>query len=286
MTKRAIAVLLTAALTVTLPIFGALASDDPIATAVKAAETSLKARIGVAIYDTGSGRRWLHRADERFPMASTSKTLVCAALLNAGAEAADRQIEISEGDILEYAPVTKTMVGHQASGSDLCAATLRTSDNTAVNKVLEVLGGPQTITSFLRKIGDDTTRLDRNEPSLNEATPGDMRDTTTPRAMSDTLLKLVLGDVLDPGARAVLTEWLRGNEVGGPLLRAGLPKDWIVADRTGAGGFGTRGITAVLWPRGRAPVVAAIYITGTDASLIARNAAIASIGTALAKILR
>jgi beta-lactamase class A/beta-lactamase class A CARB-5 len=284
--KPATTVLLVAALTVALPIFRASAADDPIAVAVEAAENSLNARIGVAIHDTGSGRWWLHRANERFPMASTSKTLVCAALLDAGAQAVERQIEISEEDILEYAPVTKAMVGHQASGSDLCAATLRTSDNTAVNKVLEVLGGPHTITSFLRKIGDEATRLDRNEPGLNEATPGDLRDTTTPRAMSTTLQKLVLGDVLDPAARSVLAEWLRGNEVGGPLLRAGLPKDWVVADRTGAGGQGTRGVTAVLWPPGRAPVVAAIYITGTDASMVARNAAIASIGTALASVLR
>ena len=127
------------------------------------------------------------------------------------------------------------------------------------------------------------TRLDRNEPSLNEATPGDLRDTTTPQAMVQTLQSLVLGDALKTSDRDRLTDWLRHNEVGGPLLRAGVPESWNVADRTGAAGYGTRGVVAVMWPPERAPLVAAVYITETKASMEARNAAIAAIGKVIAQ---
>lgn len=196
-----------------------------------------------------------------------------------------QQVLIRKGDVQSYAPVLKHRVGQKFSASDLCAITLRTSDNTAVNAVLDVLGGPSSVTSFLRSMGDRTTRLDRNEPALNEGTPGDRRDTTTPDAMAETLRRLVLESVLDEASRMQLREWLIGNEVAGPLLRASVPTDWRVADRSGAGGFGTRGIAAVMWPPDRDPVVAAIYLTETEASLEERNAAIAAIGRAIANAL-
>jgi beta-lactamase class A len=137
--------------------------------------------------------------------------------------------------------------------------------------------------SFLRSVGDDVGRLDRWETDLNEARPGDPRDTTTPAAAAHTLRELVLGRALSPASREKLTEWLLGDRVGDALLRAGLPKDWKIADKTGAGGNGARGIVAVIWPPNRRPVTVAIHIAETAASMADRNAAIAEIGAALAR---
>lgn len=219
-------------------------------------------------------------------MASTSKALVCALLLKSGPAALTKKVKVLESDILEYAPVSKTLTGQYVTASDLCAATMRTSDNTAVNKILDTLGGPKAVTAFLRQIGNTSTRLDRNEPTLNEGRPGDVRDTTTPRAMAKTLQELIFGDTLNQQARSTLINWLKGNEVGGPLLRAGLPNDWQIADRTGAGGFGTRGVVAAVWPTERSPVVIVIYLTNTKASMDQRNAAIARIGREIAATLK
>ena len=257
------------------------AGDDAIINAARTAETALKARVGIAVLDTGSGQQWDYRADERFPMASTFKTLACAALLNGGPSKTNATVVIDEKDLQSYAPVTSKMVGQQASAADLCAITLRTSDNTASNKVIDVLGGPSAITAFVRSTGDDTTRLDRVEPDLNEGKPGDKRDTTTPRAMTQTMQRLLLGSALDPANQKQLTNWLIANEVGGPLLRAAIPTDWRIADRTGAGGFGTRGVVAMMWPPKKAPIVTAIYLTETAATMDQRNAAIADIGKAI-----
>lgn len=257
-------------------------SAGEVEQAIASAEATLRARVGVAILDTENGRRWEHRAGERFPMASTFKLLACAALLKSGPTLMNQRVLIRKGDIISHAPVTKAMVGQEVSAADLCAITLRTSDNTAANKIVALLGGPPAITAFLRGIGDHDTRLDRVEPALNESRPGDPRDTTTPSAMLATLETLALGSALGLAGRSQLLAWLDANETGSPLLRAGLPKDWKIGDRTGSGGFGTRGIVAILRPPGHRPILAVIYMTGTAARLPLRNAAIARIGTALA----
>jgi beta-lactamase class A len=266
----------------------AAVANDGIVEAARQAEARLGARVGLAVHDTGSGKRWRYKADERFPMASTFKVLACAALLarvDAGQEEISRRVPITKDDLVPHAPVTEGKVGSDMSLGELCEATMGVSDNPAANKILDAIGGPPAVTRFMRSLGDGTTRLDRRETALNEGAPGDPRDTTSPSAMAASLEKLALGDALSAPSRAQLTQWHVGNEVGGPLLRAGLPTNWRVGDRTGVGGHGTRGVVAVIWPPGRAPVVAVVYITGTKASMDERNAAIAGIGRAIAEAL-
>jgi beta-lactamase class A len=238
------------------------------------------------VVDAGSNRRWEHRADERFPLTSTFKAFACAALLARDAEGAldaDREVTVAASDLVTYSPVLESRVGAQISLLEACGAMMTLSDNGAANIVLDVLGGPAGLTAFMREIDDRETRLDRWETALNAADPGDPRDTTTPRAAAASLRALVLGDALPPDARQRLETWMVGNAVGGPLLRAGLPPDWRVADRTGAGGHGSRAVIAVMHPPSREPIVAAVFITGRDLPMETRNAAIAKIGAAIAR---
>ena len=262
-------------------------AEDSLVDTVKSAENELGARIGLAVHDLETEQRWEYRSDERFALSSTFKTLACANVLHnvdIGQEKIDRVVRFSKSNLVTYSPVTEKHVGKKGmSLGELCQATLSTSDNSAANFILQAIGGPKSLTQFLRASGDNTTRLDRWETELNEATPKDKRDTTTPIAMITTLEKLVVGDILSTESRQQLQSWLKGNEVGDALFRKGVPSDWIVADRTGAGGYGSRAITAVMWPPGRKPVIAALYITETDASFEERDAMIAKIGTEIAK---
>ncbi|WP_205618046.1 class A beta-lactamase [Thalassospira permensis] len=263
----------------------AASANDRLLDAIHTVETRLDARVGVSILNVENGREWQYRADERFPLTSTFKLLACAAVLHKvdrESETLDRRITYRSDDLVTYSPITEKHVDSGMTIGELCEAALHLSDNTAANLVLDVLGGPDVLTAYLRDIGDDVTRLDRIEPDLNAATPGDARDTTTPNAMRATLTYLLLGDALSLESRQILEDWLTGNQVGGPLLRAGLPDDWKIADRTGAGGFGSRAIVAVIWPPERKPVIVAIYITHTSASMEERNAAIADLGQEIA----
>ena len=244
-------------------------------------------RLGVFVRDTGAGATIEHRADERFPMCSTFKLLTAAAALKRvddGAERLDRTIAYGPNDLLDYAPIAKA---HVAEGgmtlADLCAAAIDWSDNTAANLVLQAIGGPAGFTQFARSLGDKVTRLDRNEPTLNEATPGDERDTTSPRAMAADMQKVLLGDALSDQSRRQLEAWLIDDKVGDKRLRAGLPPSWRIGDKTGTGDHGTANTIAILWPPERAPVIAAVYYTESSAPIDVRNAIHKEIGGLIAE---
>ena len=244
-------------------------------------------RLGVAILDTETGSKLERRSDERFPMCSTFKLLAAAAALkrvDEGAERLDRKIAYGPSDLLDYAPIAKA---HVADGGltlgDLCAAAIDWSDNTAANLILEVIGGPAGFTQFARSLGDSETRLDRNEPSLNAATPGDERDTTTPRAMAQDMRQVLLGDLLSEASRRRLEGWLIDDMVGDKRLRAGLPSSWRIGDKTGSGDHGTANTIAILWPPNRQPIIATVCYTASAAPMDARNAIHKEIGALIAE---
>ena len=246
-------------------------------------------RLGVAVLDTRDGTLVAHRGDERFPLCSTFKLLAAGAVLarvDAGQEWLARRIRFEKSALVSYSPATERHAGGDGMTLDqLCEAAITLSDNTAGNLLLEAIGGPPELTRFARTLGDVTTRLDRIETALNEAVPGDERDTTTPTAMLRDIHKLVLGDVLTPASRAHLVGWLMANQTGGARLRAGLPPDWRIGDKTGSGDQGTANDVGVIWPPGRAPLIVTAYLTGTDASMDQRNAIHAGIGRAVAAAL-
>lgn len=269
---------LAAALAIGLSV-PAAAADRPVnrlSETVNHIENRLKARVGVSVTNSGTGWTWQYRADERFPMNSTVKTLVCGATLarsDQGTLSLDEALPIGKKDVLSYAPVTKTRVGLTLSIGDLCLAALDMSDNTAANLLEARVGGPQAVTAFLRSMGDRTTRVDRTEPDLNDFSAGDERDTTTPSAMSATLKALLLGDVLKPESRRQLASWMSHGSVTGKLLRSAAPTSWSISDKSGSGEQ-SRNIVALLSPPGKAPWIVALYISDARADFSTRDAAL------------
>jgi beta-lactamase class A len=239
-------------------------------------EASFDARLGVVAVDTGSGRRVEHRADERFAYASTIKALLAAAVLDSTTDdELDEVIRFTSSDLVTYSPITEDRVADGMTRRELADAAVRFSDNTAANLLLEDLGGPPALAEALRAVGDDVTLPVRTEPALNEAVPGDDRDTSTPRALAASLQAFAVDDALSATDRRVLNGWLEGNTTGDELIRAGVPEGWRVGDRTGSGGYGTRNDIAVITPPGRPPIVLAVLSdkgevdAESDAALIA-----------------
>ena len=156
---------------------------------------------------------------------------------------------------------------------EMCAAIVEVSDNTAANLLLALIGGPAGLTNHLRELGDPITRLDRNEPGLNTNLPDDPRDTTTPDAMVGTMATILLGDALSAHGRERLIGWMKNSRTGLNRIRAGLPRDWIVGDKTGAGANGAANDNAIVWPPDRAPILIAAYLSGSTGTPEARDAA-------------
>ena len=241
----------------------------------------------MAVLDTGSGRQFGHRADERFALCSTFKLLMAAAVLHRvdrGDEKLARMVSYGASDLLHHSPVTAAHVrdGALAVGS-LLEAVVTQSDNGAANLLLATLGGPPGVTRYAREIGDFVTRLDRREPALNDVPPGDMRDTTTPAAMLEDLRNLFLTPVLSAPSRAKLLGWAKACATGLNRLRAGFPSRWVVGDKTGTGFKTETNDIAIAWPPGRAPIIVTAYYTGATVDAAARDAVLADVARIVAK---
>ncbi|MFJ9774496.1 class A beta-lactamase [Kitasatospora sp. NPDC101157] len=252
-------------------------SAGPTDAAFKDLEQRFGARLGVYAVDTGSGREVTHRPDERFAFASTIKSLLTGALLRtASDQELDKVVSYRQESVLTWAPITSQHVATGMRVRDLAAAAIEYSDNTAANLLLTELGGPEALQRTLRELGDPTTNVNRNEPTLNEATPGDPRDTSTPRAFAADLRRYTLGDVLTEDRRRLLTDWLVGNTTGAEFIRAGVPADWKIGDKTGTGDYGTRNDVAVAWPSGgRSPIVLVVLSDRGKAGATSDDALIA-----------
>ena len=262
-----------------------LADTKDINAQLAALERQYGGRLGVAILDTGSGYRAGHRADERFLMCSTFKMLLAAAVLSRvdhGKEQLDRRLVFNKDALLEYAPITSQHVGPPGMTiTELCGAAVSLSDNTAANVLLAHLGGPSVVTDFARQLGDPITRLDRIEPELNRPTPDHVSDTTTPSAMLANLQKLMLSNVLSETSRKQLTAWMLATTTGKKLVRAGLPADWRVGEKTGSGVMQNNDV-AIIWPPGRKPLLVAVYYENPAKDSDGRAVVLAATGRVVA----
>ncbi|QPP06073.1 class A beta-lactamase [Streptomyces bathyalis] len=266
--------------------------DAAVTGRLKKLEREHDARLGVFAHNTRTGRTVAHRADDRFPMCSTWKPLAVAALLKDrdrdGSDRLAERVRYSRSDLEDHSPVTGTR-GNLADGMtvrQLCDATLRYSDNTAANLLLRELGGPAAVTRFCRSVGDEVTRLDRWEPELNSAEPGNVKDTTSPRAVGRTYMHLTLGDVLGRPERLQLTDWLKGNTTGDEALRAGIPEGWTLGERTGGGDYGTDNDVGVAWTVGdQVPIVLSVLTTRKSADAEPDHSLIAGTARILARAL-
>lgn len=255
--------------------------DDPRFAAI---EQRIGGRVGVAAWNTGTGDWIGRRVRERFAMCSTFKWALAAAQLHMaqnGGPPLGEQVRFNQSDMLSYAPVARQ---HLERGwmtiEEACAGAVVMSDNTAANLLLEIQGGPEGFTRFLRANGDGVTRLDRHEIELNDVPPGDERDTTTPDAMVRTLRRFLLEDgVLTPAHRDMLIGWMVESPTGRERLRAGMPADWRVGDKTGTwnGEHNATNDVAIAWPPNRAPIIIAAYLSANTVDAAARNAAHAEI---------
>jgi beta-lactamase class A len=242
-------------------------------------EARAKSRIGLVAFDLSTNRRIAYRAEERFIMCSTFKVLAVAAVLkrvDEKREKLDRFVRYGDAQLLEYAPVTRAHVKEGGMTLEaLCAAAISQSDNTAANLLLETIGGPKGVTDFARALGDEFTRLDRMEPELNNAAPGDERDTTTPAAMGKDLQRLLMSGVLSAESRARLEGWMVANETGSKMIRASVPADWRVGDKTGRSGKGASNDIAIVRPPTGGPLFLAIYVDAPRESSDGRDTLVA-----------
>jgi beta-lactamase class A len=272
-------------------------TTSPAAGAAEKGDSTLKrirerigGRLGVHALDSQSGKRWGLDESSRYAMASTFKLPLAAALLwqvDRKAFTLDHTLGIARKDVIEHSPVVEAKIAAGADAMtirDLCHAILVQSDNAAANVLLNGIGGPKGLTNFFRSLGDDISRLDRNEPGLNNNMHGDPRDSTTPRSMVDSMLRIFTQDVLTLPSRALLIEWMIASRTGLDRVRAGLPKSWNPGDKSGTGANGAFNDLVIAYPPNRRPVFVAVYMSESTRSPAELAAAQVEIGSLVGKV--
>jgi len=263
-------------------------ANDPRFAAI---EARIGGRVGVAAYTAGSGRMLTHRANERFAMCSTFKWPLAAQMLHQNMTHAGlfaQQLEFDEGDLLDYAPAARANLARGwMTVEEMTEAIVVLSDNTCANILLERKAfWPEGFTRWIRRCGDEITRLDRFELELNEVPAGDERDTTTPASMVRLVRRLLLTRdvILDDASQERLIGWMIESPTGRQRLRAGLPSDWRVGDKTGTwnGPTNATNDVAIAWPPGRDPIIIASYLSASTVEPAERNAAHAEIARIIA----
>lgn len=262
----------------------AYAADSP---SIAELERTHQRTLGVWAKNLRTGRTIEHRADQRFPMLSTFKVLLAAKILrDLPPTMLQRRLTWDESEIVLNSPVTELTTRNGLTVAQLAEAAITRSDNTAANVLLKLIGGPTGITTFARSLGDDKTRLDRWETELNTAIPGDVRDTTTPRAIAQTYRKLVVGDALGRADREQLTTWMLANQSTVTRFGAGVPEGWRLADKTGGGEYATRNDIGVTWTPSGAPIVIAALTRSDDPDAEPIDAALVDIAATVCTELR
>jgi len=135
-----------------LPL-AAAAAPTTVSADFAAAEAALGGELGVAAIDTGTGRTIGYRQEQRFPMCSTFKVVLAAAVLAREAREPgllDRRVSLPRSVFVDWSPITGKHVDGELSVAQLCAATLQYSDNTAGNMLLREVGGPAGLTRYAR----------------------------------------------------------------------------------------------------------------------------------------
>ncbi|GAF23827.1 beta-lactamase class A [Bacillus sp. JCM 19047] len=227
-------------------------------------EDRYHAILGVYALHTETGETIASNEEDRFAYASTHKALSVGVLLQQHSlEELDKRVHYNEKDLVTYSPITEQHVETGMTLKELSDASIRFSDNPAANFIFNEIGGPEGFKHALQDMGDQVTEPKRWETELNHWAPGEVSDTSTAKALVETLHGVALGDELDEEKQDLFTDWLVHNTTGDTLIRAGVPKGWQAGDKTGSAVYGTRNDIGIIWPPDHAPVVLAV-LSHTD----------------------
>jgi beta-lactamase class A len=229
-------------------------------------ESKYHVRLGIAAVNIDTNEAINYRADERFPIQSTFKLIGVSAVLYrsiADPSLLNQKIFYNKSEVVTWSPITGKNINNGMTILELSAAAMMYSDNTAINLLVKKLGGFNKVIQFARFIKNDSFRLDHFEPNMN-SDPSRLEDTSTPNDMQFSLQKIIFSKILSVKQRELLVDWMKQNTTGDTKIRAGVPKGWVVADKTGSGSYGISNDLGIIWPPNRPPIILVIYSVQND----------------------
>ncbi len=227
-----------------------------------------RGRIGVYAVDLTTGQEIGVLADQRFPMASTSKVAIAATYL-AGVDAGKWSLT-SEWRLPRPGGAYMPAYRH-------ISLMISKSCNDCTDAMLNAVGGPAAVNAWMQKAGIEGFTLSRDIRTLiredgrsDPASSIDIRDSATPRAMGQLLAGIYQGRWLSDSSRRILVDAMLETTTGKRRMRSVLPMSAMLANKTGTLSRTASDIGIFHTPDGRA-IAAAIYVTGQSPSMAVEN---------------
>jgi beta-lactamase class A len=282
--------------------------------------------VGLAVRDVQTGWTSHYRGLDYFPQQSVSKLWVAVSLLDQvdqGKVALASEIMVQPEDLtLFHQPIRPLALrpgGFQTNAEDLLVRALTQSDNSANDRLLRFIGGPDAVHDMLTRKAITGIRFGPGERALQsriaglewkpayaigngfyaarDALPAPARrlafnaytadpiDGATPMGMVDALARLQSGQLLSPASTGRLTDIMSHTRTGPLRLKGGLQPGWTLSHKTGTGQIfegeqaGYNDVGILTSPAGRAYTVA-VLIGCTSRPLPERMALMQKVVTA------
>jgi beta-lactamase class A len=232
--------------------------------------------LGIAIVDVERGRTVHFGGNQLFPQQSVSKLWVTLAALeqvDAGKLSLDEPVLVGYSDLtLFHQPIRNIVLARGAytgDFGDLMRRAITASDNTANDRLLRRIGGPEAVrkTIVRNRLGAirfgpgeramqsaiaglewrQDYALERRFYEVRDKVPDEVRatafnsyvakpvDGATPIAIAGALARLARGELLEPATTRIFLDLLRDVKSGPNRLKGGVPPGWTIGHKTGTG---------------------------------------------------
>ena len=236
---------------------------------------SFDGRVGIAVKSIDEGWTAGWKADDLYPQQSVSKLWVSITAMDAvdkGKVSLDDSVTLTRDDLtLFHQPIAALILGgnYTTTLGDLMTKAITTSDNTANDKLMRSVGGPNAVRTMIKAKQLGAIRFYNGERALQSRIAGliwspsysignaffeardalpqpirkaafdryvnDPYDGAAPRAVVNALARLKRGELLSPESTRRLLDVMSHTKTGPNRLKGGLAPGWVLNHKTGTG---------------------------------------------------
>jgi len=232
-------------------------------------------RVGIAVRSIDEGWATGWKADGLYPQQSVSKLWVSITAMDAvdkGKVSLDDRVTLTRDDLtLFHQPIASLILGggYTTTLGELMVKAITTSDNTANDKLMRSVGGPEAVRAMIRAKRLGAIRFYNGERALQSRIAGliwspsysignafyeardalplsvrrsafnryveDPYDGAAPSAIVTALARLKRGELLSPATTGRLLDIMSNTHTGANRLKGGLAPGWVLNHKTGTG---------------------------------------------------
>lgn len=252
-----------------------------------------KGHVGIAMLTLEERDTLTINGDSRFPMQSVFKFPLALAILDKVDNkelSLDQKVHISKDDYREtWSPIRKKYPDGEVDLplKDVLSYTVSESDNIGCDVLFRLLGGTAVLNDYLHKKGIDSIAVVATEKEMSAAWNVQYGNWSSPWAMVNLLDNFYQGKYLSEESTAVLRKMMESTTTGPKRMRGLIPREAIVAHKTGTSDTNEKGITAATNDVGVISlldgkhVALVIFVSNATADEATRDAVIARITNAV-----